>query len=129
MTLYHYTCADSLPLIEADGWLVRPHLSIATGTPLAWFTDLPVPDREGLGLTGYTLNCDRTEHRLRAAVEASLVEWWRWCRVEGVSRIQRDVLELTPGAQPLRWWVSPSPVAVSFDPIPPRSRKVLTQNG
>lgn len=90
--LYHYTCAHAAPLIERDG-LLRPHPQILLdNTPLIWFTDLEEPDRQALGLTSLTLNCDRTAYRVVVDLEAT--HWPKLARQFPAGRRQ---LEFAPG--------------------------------
>ena len=105
--LYHYTCRDGAKAIAADGWTLRPN-RVPFG--LLWLTDLATPDRLALGLTSHALTCDRTAVQLRVAPGVP-VRWVDWCRSVRLPRVVRDELELAPGAQPLRWWVSTVPLA------------------
>lgn len=109
--LYHYTCGDSLARIRED-WTLQPCMHPLVGSRLVWLTDLAVPNRNALGLTSITLDCDRTEHRLTVKPGQQITEWWRWCRANGITRADRDLLEMWPDAQPLRWFVSMEPVRV-----------------
>ena len=110
MKLFHYTCSDGFEAIRAAGWQLRPNVHPALGHSVVWLTTLSVPDRFALGLTSYSLNCDRTESRLTIADDQNVWQWWRWCRDRGITRRQRDRLELAPGARPLTWWVSEKPL-------------------
>lgn len=115
MTLWHYTCDHGHALI---GGRVIPGVwqtDRVAGGPgeYAWFTDLAYPHRGALGLTSHILACDRTAHRYRATLAASIVPWvtvrrdWAWA----------EELESAPGAMPKHWYVSPAAVPVVYDPI------------
>lgn len=112
MNLYHYTCDHAAPDIAASGQ-VRP-LSDMTSHAVppwgyfAWFTDLDVPDRRGLGLTSNVLSCDRTARRF-TVTDATEVE--RWVNVRR-SHPWAEGLESAPGAMPAHWWLSTEPVPV-----------------
>ena len=117
---YHYTCAHSAPLILRSG-VVKPlgQLGNLAGQmpadrqwmlDIAWFTDLPDPLREALGLTSETLQCDRTEWRVTVSDPSGLVHWPRFARGR-VPREQRDDLERY--GRPAHRWVSEAPVPVS----------------
>jgi hypothetical protein len=78
---------------------------------IAWFTDLPEPMREALGLTSATLPCDRTEWRVTVSDPSMLIPWSRFARDRGVPRRQREDLERY--GRPAHWWVSEEPVPIS----------------
>lgn len=110
MTLFHYCCDHSLQGILRDG-VVRPmvkvpHLNYAN---VAWFADLKVPDRDGLGLTSETLQCDRTEWRV--TVDYGDAEpWGQWAHR---NRIDPDVREaLESYGWPGHWFISEVPLRV-----------------
>lgn len=102
--LYHYTCSHSAQQIADTGEL-RPHRQVALrGELLVWLTDLDRPDRDALGLTSHTLDCDRTEWRVTVQVGYPLAQRW----VDYARRYPLGVrrqLELAPGALPMHWWV------------------------
>jgi len=109
---YHFTCWHGLERIQASGWRLVPNpFAPSLGLPeLVWLTDLEVPDVGALGLTSHSLDCDRTEHRLRAVDAASVVPWSVWCRANGVTREWRDGwLEHGP-TRSRCWFVSAVPV-------------------
>jgi hypothetical protein len=111
MTMYHYTCRDGYRAIKRDGWILRPHMAVVGGR-VVWLTDLAEPDGPALGLASHVLvTCDRTEFRLRVEASEAVRHWPVWCRETGVLRRFRDLIEFAPGAQPLRWFVSPEPLA------------------
>ena len=109
MTYWHYTCKDSAAKIGPAG-KIKPG-----GSHYAWFTDMAHPNRDALGLTMNYIDCDRTTHRYRVVEDALLVRWlevrrsedWDWVRL----------LEHSPGARPMHWWVSEDPVGVIYDPV------------
>ncbi len=108
MKLYHYTCSHAAPLIARDRWLKTNPQIVLGGVWLVWMTDLDQPDRSALGLTSHTLKCDRTEHRAAVVTEAE--RWSRYARTLPLQ--QRRALELAPGARPMHWWVSETPVPI-----------------
>jgi hypothetical protein len=118
--LYHFTCEHRVQHIRNDGIVVPGHHQKRDdGLPqaaipwaaFAWFTDLPVPSREPLGLTMDLLRCDRTEFRFRAITEGSLMPWLTVRR----SYPWRHFLE-SPGTRPGNWFVSTESVPVIEDP-------------
>ena len=114
MKLYHYTCGHAASLIRVAGWVV-PHRQIQfpDKPELIWLTDLDVPEREGLGLTSYSLHCDRTEHRVTVSAFAHDVwPWTAYARERGLSRAYRSVVEDCPGVMPMHWWVATVPLPV-----------------
>ena len=121
MTFYHFTCAHSAPLIMQAG-VVKPlgQLGKLAGRlpperhwmlDIAWFTDLEDPDREGLGLTSVTLQCDRTEWRVTVSDPSTLVPWSQFARTRRIPSVQRQDLERY--GRPAHWWVSEEPVPVT----------------
>jgi len=106
--LYHYACSHSAAGIRADGFL-RPHAQVLLGdVKLVWLTDMEVPDADALGLTSWTLRCDRTEHRFEVDYDAQ--RWVSYAR--GLTPEQRWALEIAPGARPMHWWVSTESVPI-----------------
>ena len=103
MRLYHYTCRDGERGIDHDGF-VRPNAHPFLPKPLVWATDLATPYREPLGLTSFSLSCDRTEVCYEVATEG-FVPWVRWAR-DHVHWSVREELESAPGVMPRHWWVS-----------------------
>jgi hypothetical protein len=115
--LFHFTCTHCAPLIARDGVLVPITDQLTRALPpevlpLVWLTDLPRPDRDGLGLTSVALHCDRTAARFTVARTADTVPWWEWRRAHPATRAVARVLEETPGARPAHWWVSERPVPI-----------------
>jgi len=106
--LYHYTCDHGMTGIQQSDMWLKPNP--AALWRLVWLTDLDVPDRDALGLTSHLLDCDRTRHRLRIKKDTAISWWPHWCRAEGITRAQRDGLELAPGARPRHWYVTPWPI-------------------
>lgn len=109
MKLYHFTCEHAAQRIRVDRWL-RPHRQVVLGDrELVWLTDLEEPYRAALGLTSYTLRCDRTEVRV-VAVTSDATHWPVYAR--GLPAEQRHALEYADGALPMHWWVAEMPVPV-----------------
>jgi hypothetical protein len=108
MRLYHYTCLDSDPGIQRDGFL-RPNWNPLLRASLVWLTDLEQPNIEGLGLTSDSISCDRTAVRYEVrTVHAE--RWAKWARKHRVSRPLRDDLERF--GLPRCWWVATTPLPV-----------------
>lgn len=105
MFLYHYTCSHQVDQIRETmtlRGLVHP-LMPALG-PLIHLTDLPVPDRNGLGLTSRILKCDRTEWR--CTVDApDVFHWPRFARLYEMPKEVREELESVPGVLPMHWYI------------------------
>ena len=112
MIFYHFTCWHGLERIEASGWRLVPNPFAPTlGLPsLVWLTDMEVPDREALGLTSHSLECDRTAYRLRVVETGPVEPWSVWCRTNGVTREWRDGWLEQGATRPRRWFVSAVPV-------------------
>lgn len=115
MILYHYTNVESARLIGDEGSLVPLEVldpmtiasvpnSLRPLFGMVWATDLPAPDRNGLGLTSHSIDVDRTAIRYRVLRPAQFVHWGRIRR--SVGREIRDGLELANGALPRHWWVA-----------------------
>ena len=113
MSLYHYTCDHGRAGIMRDGW-VKPG---ADG--LVWLTDLldvrrHERTRKALGLTSYSLACDRFEHVF--AVDPSNAMPYREAIDRGiVSRARSMSLLRLPHARPSNWYIATAPVEV-LDP-------------
>jgi hypothetical protein len=108
--LYHYTCFHGARAIERDGQLRgNPHPFLPTAGPLIHLTDLDQPDRYGLGLTSFTLECDRTEYRCTVDTDAA-THWPAYAR--RMPRALRERFEDCPGALPMHWYIATEPVAV-----------------
>lgn len=123
--LLHYTCRHGRTGIGERGWVIPVALRNTgldlTGLPemltcYGWFTDLTTPNRDALGLTRTTIRCDRTRYRYRVTClddEHGLLPW---------TEARRDwprhlvlALEISYGARPRHWWVSPQPVPVVLE--------------
>lgn len=106
--LYHYTCRHSAQRIDVEG-VLRPWPQIQLGLypppRLVWLTDLSTPDTEALGLTAYTLHCDRTERRY--VVDVPAIPWLDWSALHTAGGLD------LPG-DPSLWWVWPgrAPIVV-----------------
>lgn len=102
MRLFHYTCDHWNREITRCGYL-KPGLD-----GLVWMTDLEPPaPRLALGLTSYSLNCDRLQHAFEVE-QSPTVQWWIDYRK---THPELRVLELD-GTLPMHWYVSESPVPV-----------------
>lgn len=102
MKLFHYTCSHARSKILLDG-ILKPN---ERGyRQLLWLTDLAVPSVQGLGLTSFMLRCDRTQWRVSVESEIA-TPWTKWAHDHKVEWQIREVLDGTPGAMPLHWWVS-----------------------
>jgi hypothetical protein len=124
-TLYHYTCEHTRAAIGASGHLMpmRMHAPQAVErippeypwlADTVWLTDLAEPDRGALGLTSFTLSCDRTAVRY-VADNPPAVPFHDWSR--GLARdvrkaMLRGLVYTEPEARPASWWVATEPVAV-----------------
>lgn len=114
ITLWHYTCAHGRAEIGRVGLLKPPErLQAGHGRRLpthlkwmsyaVWATDLDRPDPDALGLTSWTLGCDRTEFRYRILTPDAVMPWREYA--EHLPAEAVTALETAPGAQPDRWWV------------------------
>ncbi len=115
ITLWHYTCTHGRSGIGRAGLLKPPerlqpgyrqrlpgHMAWMSRT--VWATDLDCPDPDALGLTSWTLGCDRSAFRYRVLTTDAFMPWLQLAQhlpAEGV-----QALESAPGAQPERWWVA-----------------------
>lgn len=105
MTLYHLTCDHGRKGIGRRG-TVAPnvrgaHLTVP-GVPLVWLTsEWDVPP-SALGLTSFTLGCNRTEFVYAVDEPRGAVRW-----VDSPHRTQLAIQMLeAPGTRPELWWVS-----------------------
>lgn len=73
---------------------------------LIWLADRGDRGRLALGLTSYSLSCDRMEHLLAVDTDEA-VSWTRYARQHGINP---DSLRVR-GANPRAWWVSTVPLA------------------
>ncbi len=116
--LYHYTCTHSATQIRADGKVI-PQPSISTDRHrCSWWTDLDTHDRDTLrdtlGLTSLILDCDRTEHRFKAAKTIGILPWAAARRY--FDPWTATAWEKAPGVDPTRWWVAFKPVPIEEKP-------------
>lgn len=102
--LWHYTCSHMAGLILTDGH-IRPRTA-----GIVWATDLWPPVAEALGLTNWTLTCDRTEYRFEIVTPGLCVPWVDARRSRPPGFVAR--LESTPGAMPMHWWLATCPLKV-----------------
>lgn len=108
MRLFHYTCEHSAAKIGVDRVLRPNPLSFRH---LLWLTDLDKPDMYGLGLTMFSLKCDRTEFKVTVDTETA-VKWTLWAHDNKVDFNNRLGLDGAVGAMPLRWWVSETEIPI-----------------
>lgn len=122
--LYHFSCSHGADGIDTMGFVLPVSMvpganlsTLAEGNrwlaDLCWFTDDPAPERLALGLTSFTIDCDRMERRYEVDPPESL-RWWpaKILELDPVVRRQARALSNNPGAQPGRWWVANRPVRV-----------------
>jgi hypothetical protein len=116
LRLWHYTCADAVPLIEQVGVLVPNPAARRSGLPepVVWATDLEpgdVTDLDlALGVRGEHVTCDRTAHRFEV-LDPDVFEPWtsyarRQVRAGLLDRTVRELLDCTPGGFPRHWWIT-----------------------
>lgn len=108
-TLYHYTCLHSHQTIGEEG-VLKPG---ADG--YVWLTDMERPIAKALGLTMNYITCDRTEYRYQVAPTADVIHW-----MDIRSSLNQELvwaLELSEGAMPRHWFLSPEPIAATYNPI------------
>jgi hypothetical protein len=109
--LYHFTCEEHGRRGLGDG----DTLILPGSNGLVWLTDLPLPMRKQLGLTGY--DCDRGAARYEVTeIKAQGIHPWHEVReklpLEAVAAV-----ELREGIMVMRWYVSSGPVSARFSPI------------
>ena len=113
MQLYHFACEHSARQILRDG-VIKP--STTGYLKVSWWTDMAYPDRHALGLTSHALDCDRIDFRFTLTDPGAAVHWGR-VRAHAPALL-RDAIELVPGAEPARWWVTHLEVpAAGFVPV------------
>jgi hypothetical protein len=116
--LYHYTCAHSVKGIRREMKLTPNRHPLLGVLEFVWLTDLDVPDVDALGLTSHIIKCRRTEYRATAG-ENEALHWPKLARHLRLTTGDRQILagvralESAPGARPMHWWVSFSPVPVT----------------
>lgn len=104
MTLWHRTCPDSAEMIGDRGILI-PHRHPLVGAPLVWLADRPGRSRASLGLTSWTLSCDRMAALYRVDDHEAAIPWLLWASDHGVKP------GLLGSGDPRCWWVSGSPLS------------------
>lgn len=124
--LFHYTCEHAAIKIRGDDSIRPAGLLLEKLTyamlpeserdiakqisNLAWFTDLEPPaNRDALGLTMLSLNCDRTAFCFEVIPDWTVISWWP--RVRRKYQIVWAV-ETAGGSMPAHWFVSEQPVKV-----------------
>ena len=130
--LFHYCCDHSVAAIVADGGTLRPHPDGGTLQtadvpgigpitayvwPLVWLTDLDVESLEdadvlGLGNRSGLLRCNRTAFRFVVPRLGAIESWSAWADRHALEHSeQRRLMELAPGCDPARWFVSSRPIS------------------
>lgn len=101
--LYHYTCDDAYPLILSDDVL------LPGPDGLVWLTDIAPPaPRLALGLTSYSLSCDRLAHVFEIE-PTTYTQWWMEYRQRHRELWEK---ETSTGVMPMHWWVSEQPLPI-----------------
>jgi hypothetical protein len=128
MAFYHYTCAHRADQIRQAGYLVPMPQPLFAGEKLVWLTDLDIPERRGLGLTSYTLDCDRTEFRV-VIRQPDVVLPWMAVRNSYPPEL-RLALEGAAGAMPRHWYLSAHRQRVAeVDHLRPIEASALLRSG
>lgn len=117
--LYHFTCDHGREAL-GDRGVIRPGADLTDGavpwtSALVWLTDLPRPQREGLGLTSHLIRCDRTQYRYRVLDGEQVTRWTTFAR--DLPRAYRESVECAPGAMPAHWWVAVEGVRAVYEPL------------
>jgi hypothetical protein len=112
MILYHFTCIEHLPKIEASGFIKvvesnismrRPH----AGPDVVWLTSDPHRNADSHGLAGSKV--DKTAVRITVDVPESEVRAWiPWSRQRYITKAWASALEA--GKRPDQWFVVERPV-------------------
>lgn len=118
--LYHFTCDHGAKGIERDRAVVPLSLMPEAASKvdridvadrwlldLAWFTDLPTPDRLEIGLTSHSISCDRLSHRFEVEPRGAI--WWP-VKMRDLRVPLARALSMTEGARPAHWWVASQPM-------------------
>jgi hypothetical protein len=122
--LYHYTCAHGYAALGEKGDLTPPVLLwpercrwIPTSY-LIWLTDMPRPQRDALGLTMYSIGCERTEYRYRALDLSEIVPWGQFRRTFAREHGETwlEAIEGEERVRPSHWFVATVPVPAVYDP-------------
>jgi hypothetical protein len=112
MSLYHYTCRDGFEQITKAGF-IRPTMHPYLSRAVVWLTDLDTTDRRALGLTSYSLSCDRMEYRFE--VDEELAVHWPKFFASLPKEVRASAVELcyADGVRPSHWFVSEKAIPVS----------------
>lgn len=123
MTFWHFTCAHGREALGDKGLLLCANDLTPADMPwpghVVWLTDLPFPNRDGLGLTMRITTCDRTRFRYRVTLDDGIIPWTEFAR--DLTGSMRAELEGNPGVLVRHWYVAPSGVPVVYDPVVARS--------
>ena len=110
--MYHFTCGHGARKIGRYG-ILAPHPHPFIGQRLVWFTDLPEPTRDQVGLSSTFLTCDRMSYRYHATDLETIVPWT-------TSPGRRDthpevVRAMEAFGEPEHWFISTTAVPVILD--------------
>lgn len=105
MTLWHRTCRDAAKVIERTG-VLRPNMHPLIGYALVWMADRPTRSRASLGLTSWTLSCDRMERLFEVREPVDAVRWLDCAKAHDVPP------GILGSGDPRCWWVSEVPQTV-----------------
>lgn len=109
MRLYHFTCEHHFAKIAEAGKLVPQPQPLLDGTALTWYTPFAAVSAAELGMTRVMLKCNRMEFRVMVHTADAVP----WSTVRGLYPWDHvAMLEGTPGAKPLLWYVAHLPVEV-----------------
>lgn len=117
--LWHFTCHHTRRTLGDTGLLI-PANDLTDRLPgwfwpgrYVWLTDLPNPARDTVGLSSDLIHCDRMAYRYQVTDEANVVPW-------ALERHRHEatayLIEETPGARPVHWYVATEPVPVVYQP-------------
>ncbi len=106
--LWHFTCEHGRKAIGTRG-ILRPNVhGFMPGLgAVVWLTTDGAPDRDDVGLTSTTLDCDRMAYRYRVTTERPPVVPWSTARTFVDPQV---VVDLESYADPSTWWLATAPV-------------------
>lgn len=108
--LYHFSCDHGAEGIRS-AWLVRANWQPLLGVTLSWWTDLPEPKRDQVGLTSETfVKCDRLAHRFIALPGQDIERWLgSWMQARISPRVQAYLHRY---GDPGHWWIARKDIRV-----------------